>query len=92
MTNQDVINFLQHKIQRDPYSAEEYHRAIEALDKTVAEKPTYMDGCGFPHCPNCNADLDIRCDKCHDSAISYGNYYEYCHECGQRLGWEGGAK
>ena len=26
MTNQEVIEFLQRKISKDPYSAEEYHR------------------------------------------------------------------
>lgn len=78
MTNQEVIEFLQRKISKDPYSAEEYHTAIAALKKQVAERVKYIE--------RCESGLSTGfCAKCQTALCSNGG--RWCSVCGQRLDW-----
>lgn len=55
--------------------------AIKALEKQIAKKPIIKPYFDAVCCPICNETID---------SLSIGNHRDkYCHNCGQKILWEG---
>lgn len=88
MTESEAIKSLKEMFPKGLCEKDEYEmaqKAINALEKKIAKKPTY-DGNGYAPdgsfawdewlCPNCGSRYEVDFDE-----------YDYCPNCGQKLDW-----
>jgi hypothetical protein len=61
-------------------------------EQNTEKAPVNYDGCRFPHCPNCNADLefdglDLDCENSGECDCNFSPQFDYCPYCGQKIDW-----